>query len=718
MNFEALKANFIEYLKSTTPTGSNGQKNVDFDKDNSSIFFEYDDEFKEYLEAKLNLDGFDYSKNLDEIMDIVNEPSMGEVSADNKIQVLENVESIDAENSLNEEDELNYTVDDISDYAKKNNLDIENPELIVSIVDDLLKDDTFREALGLEEGEEITKEMLEKFFDTIKCYDEDENTISLGDLLGAIEDIQDGVFTFVTDAELEEIIGDTPLADEIGLTKTSGSTMNPSVSLPSVTPDRVTHDENGKAILENMTTEELQKELNSAKQEVSEKENALEKAKSDKTSGVQKLKEAEQAAYQDLLNALSSDSSVSQELIAAQEKVDAKQEAVDSKQEEIDNQEELIKNQEQNIEDKEANIEGLEEQKTTYETQKTELESQKTQAESQKSSAEANLSGLQSQLASLQSQNKDGKLSAQIAAIQAQIQKVEQEIQRLEEQIASLDEQIQGVDEQIQGIDEQIQQSQEELEGLKEELEESKEKLEELQAEKEELDLELQQAQEELEQVEQQAVSSHPEVEEYKRKYDEARQETIDKTKIFDENIEKAQQELDKAKDYVREVEVAIAKSQAQDDIKENYSNQPQGDELVDFASKFEGYSEKDVESVCGYNLPDGLWCAAFCKFALKETYGDNLPDWYTNCNYNSCSEVLAAANKNDSAFTDGTKAQAGDLIIFNTKRGQARHIGIVTAVNADGTVETIEGNSSNKVSRRTYKLNTSRINSFVRVAA
>ncbi len=708
MNFQSLKANFIEYIKNTTLDDLNGQKNIDLVKDNSSIFFEYDDKFKEFLQTELNFDNSICSKSIDDILklDIV-EGQLVDTNALNETEGVEkNTETKD------------ITDKDIKNYTDKNNVNVEDPDLVVSVINDLLNDDTFREALGLEEGEEITKEMLEKFFDTIKCYDEDENTISLEDLLGAIEDIQNGVFTFVTDTEIEEIIGDTPLADEIGLTKTSGSTMKPSVTIPTVTPDRITHDENGKAILENMTTEELQKELTSAKQEVSEKENALEKAKNDKSSGIQKLKEAEQQAYKDLLSALSGDSGLSQELIAAQEKVDQKQEAVDAKQEEIDNQEELINNQEQNIEDIESNIEGLEEQKTQYETQKTELESQKTQAESQKSSAQANLSSLESQLASLQSQNEDGKLSAQIAAIEAQIQQVEQEIQRLDEQIASLDEQIGGVEEQIGGVEEQIQGAQEELEQAQEELEESKEKLEELQVEKEELDLELQQAQEELDQVEQQAVSAHPEVEEYKRKYDEARQETIEKTKVFDENIEKAQQELDKAKDYVREVEVAIAKSEANDNIKENYSTQPQGDELVDFASKFEGYSEKDVESVCGYNLPDGLWCAAFCKFALKETYGDNLPDWYTNCNYNSCSEVLAAANKNDSAFTDGSKAQAGDLIIFNTNRGQARHIGIVTAINSDGTVETIEGNSSNKVSRRTYKLNTSRINSFVRVAA
>jgi CHAP domain len=39
-----------------------------------------------------------------------------------------------------------------------------------------------------------------------------------------------------------------------------------------------------------------------------------------------------------------------------------------------------------------------------------------------------------------------------------------------------------------------------------------------------------------------------------------------------------------------------------------------------------------------------------------------------------------------------------GDLIVWG-----GRHIGIVESVDPDGSIHTIEGNSSNAVSRRTY---------------
>ena len=44
------------------------------------------------------------------------------------------------------------------------------------------------------------------------------------------------------------------------------------------------------------------------------------------------------------------------------------------------------------------------------------------------------------------------------------------------------------------------------------------------------------------------------------------------------------------------------------------------------------------------------------------------------------------------------SQPQPGDLILFGT-----RHVGIVESVDPNGTIHTIEGNSSDKVSRRTY---------------
>ena len=136
----------------------------------------------------------------------------------------------------------------------------------------------------------------------------------------------------------------------------------------------------------------------------------------------------------------------------------------------------------------------------------------------------------------------------------------------------------------------------------------------------------------------------------------------------------------------------------------------------VDKAASYIGKNESEMEKEFGAELPNGLWCAAFVNNVMKQTYGkENLPDWYNNCNVNSCSEVLRAAG--DNAFKDSSQAKPGDLIVFNSSRGVARHIGIVESVK-DGKVTTIEGNSTGgKVCRRTYDVNnTARINSYIRM--
>lgn len=140
------------------------------------------------------------------------------------------------------------------------------------------------------------------------------------------------------------------------------------------------------------------------------------------------------------------------------------------------------------------------------------------------------------------------------------------------------------------------------------------------------------------------------------------------------------------------------------------------GNALVSTAARYLGMNEQQVEGATGSRLADGLWCAGFVRETLKQTYGNNLPAWYKNCNTNSCSEVLNAARQNGKSFKNGGAAQPGDLIVFNTSRGQARHIGIVSKIE-NGKVYTIEGNSGGKVSQRVYDIgNTSRINSYIRM--
>lgn len=61
--------------------------------------------------------------------------------------------------------------------------------------------------------------------------------------------------------------------------------------------------------------------------------------------------------------------------------------------------------------------------------------------------------------------------------------------------------------------------------------------------------------------------------------------------------------------------------------------------------------------------------------------------------------------------FQDGSYVPAaGDIIFFDWKNdGRIDHVGIVESV-ADGIVNTIEGNSKDKVARRSYPLGSDKI--------
>ena len=58
---------------------------------------------------------------------------------------------------------------------------------------------------------------------------------------------------------------------------------------------------------------------------------------------------------------------------------------------------------------------------------------------------------------------------------------------------------------------------------------------------------------------------------------------------------------------------------------------------------------------------------------------------------------MYAWAEKTGKALPAAAHPQPGDLIVWD------EHIGVVESVGADGSIRTIEGNSSDKVSQRTY---------------
>ncbi len=123
------------------------------------------------------------------------------------------------------------------------------------------------------------------------------------------------------------------------------------------------------------------------------------------------------------------------------------------------------------------------------------------------------------------------------------------------------------------------------------------------------------------------------------------------------------------------------------------------GTKTANYAIQFDGSDASKMESIMtsnGCQFDSGAWCADFVTFATKMTYGSNSPhDFLNSCpNKASCPEIGSWAESKGIYTTDISKVQPGDFVLYGS-RGDERHIGIVTKVNSDGTVDTIEGNTS-----------------------
>lgn len=90
-----------------------------------------------------------------------------------------------------------------------------------------------------------------------------------------------------------------------------------------------------------------------------------------------------------------------------------------------------------------------------------------------------------------------------------------------------------------------------------------------------------------------------------------------------------------------------------------------------------------------------GPWCAYFASWAARQA---GTPLGEQGQGFGSVSAVAGWAQRTGRLEPAGSRPNPGDLVVWG-----GRHIGIVESVDANGSIHTIEGNSSNAVSRRTY---------------
>ncbi len=90
-----------------------------------------------------------------------------------------------------------------------------------------------------------------------------------------------------------------------------------------------------------------------------------------------------------------------------------------------------------------------------------------------------------------------------------------------------------------------------------------------------------------------------------------------------------------------------------------------------------------------------GPWCAYFVSWAAR---GAGVPIGDAGQGFGRVDDVWAWGQSAGKAIpADSGQPQPGDLIVWD------EHIGIVESVGADGSINTIEGNSSDRVSQRSY---------------
>jgi hypothetical protein len=91
-----------------------------------------------------------------------------------------------------------------------------------------------------------------------------------------------------------------------------------------------------------------------------------------------------------------------------------------------------------------------------------------------------------------------------------------------------------------------------------------------------------------------------------------------------------------------------------------------------------------------------GPWCAYFTSWAAREA---GVPLGENGQGFGRVDDVYAWAQRAGKAVPNGpgVQPQPGDLIVWD------EHIGVVESVAPDGTINTIEGNSSDQVAKRSY---------------
>jgi hypothetical protein len=126
------------------------------------------------------------------------------------------------------------------------------------------------------------------------------------------------------------------------------------------------------------------------------------------------------------------------------------------------------------------------------------------------------------------------------------------------------------------------------------------------------------------------------------------------------------------------------------------------GERIVEIAAREIGQTEIDGSNdsariaqyrsaVAGYHSEHERWCADFASWVAQQA---GVPYGPTGGGFSSVRDLTVWAQQTGRYLSAAATPRPGDLMLFGTS-----HVGIVSAVEPDGTIATIEGNSGNAVS-------------------
>ena len=279
--------------------------------------------------------------------------------------------------------------------------------------------------------------------------------------------------------------------------------------------------------------------------------------------------------------------------------------------------------------------------------------------------------------------NKISALNASLSALPAKTEDNESRHAEIDAMEASIREQISAAESEKESKTDEKTKIEKQKETDEEDLKDAQDELKDLEDEREEIEKEI-------------LENCSDETKEALEAWQEAR-ENIETVK--QEQLSLAQKEVEKAQSELDEVNASIKELETMQIQLENRVG-GEGEDVVDFATKLDGMSASEMKQImqaAGCQFDDGAWCADFVTYVTKQIYGNDATpgDFANSCSNTAyCPTIGAWAEANGVLTTDSSQVQPGDFILY-TKNGTYGHIGIVTSVNDDGTVNTVEGNTS-----------------------